>query len=82
MYYKGKRYIAMFKTEQLLKDVDWSNAPPNVLEKAVEEYNLRLEEAKQLREKHRLDDDLERLYYGIPVSFPRSKHAAKLALTL
>ncbi len=71
----------MFKTEAILKEVDWSQAPPDVLEKAVAEYNLRLEEAKDFKAKHS-GKDLEELYYGIPVVFPRSKHAVKLALSM
>ncbi len=59
--------------------IDWSQASPKFIEAALAEYQLRLEQRDEILSEFP-DEDYERLYYGIPVSMPRRKHAYKLAL--
>lgn len=70
----------MYELDKLMSSIDWSMVSPKFLEKAVSEYNLRKEEADSVREMNMSPEDLERYYYGIPVVFPRKKHAYKIVL--
>ena len=59
--------------------IDWSQASPKFIEAALAEYQTRLEQRDEILAEFP-DEDYERMYYGVPVSMPRRKHAYKLAL--
>lgn len=64
----------------ILKDVDWSQVNENFLEAAVAEMEERKRLAAELSEKNDNNKELlYRIWKGAPVSFPRTKHAAKMA---
>ena len=72
--------LNMIELDKLMNQIDWSQVSPKFLEKAVEEYKLREEEAQEIIEQDMSSEDLERFYYGVPVVFPRKKHAYRIAL--
>lgn len=73
--------LNMIELDKLMAQIDWSQVSPKFLDKAIEEYKLREEEAKEIRDKNLSTEELERFYYGVPVAFPRKKHAYKMAMT-
>lgn len=73
--------LNMIELDKLMSQIDWSQVSPKFLDKAIEEYKLREEEAKEIRDKNLSTEELEKFYYGVPVVFPRKKHAYKMAMT-
>jgi hypothetical protein len=67
------------KLNAQLKNVDWSQASPEALELAVAEMKHREKLAEELA-LSKGKDEIKNIYYGVAVSFPRTKHAAKIAL--
>lgn len=72
--------LKMIELDKLMSEIDWSQVSPKFLEKAVEEYRIREEEAKEVRKMCLSAEELERYYYGVPVVFPRKKHAYRIAM--
>ncbi len=70
----------MLQSQKAMVEIDWSQAPVEVLAKAIEEYNIRIQMAEEILRDYTLEtEELKRLYYGVPVTFPRKKHAYRIA---
>ena len=68
----------MIELDKFLEKIDWSQVSPKFLERAMQEYTVRLAERDAVLAEFP-NEDFERMYYGVPVSFPRRKHAYKMA---
>ena len=68
----------MLQSDKIMAEIDWENVSAKFLERAMQEYTVRKEEAEKILAEYP-DEDFERMYYGVPVSFPRRKHAFKMA---
>lgn len=72
--------MKVIELDKLLSQIDWSSVSPKFLEKAVEEYRIRSQEAEDIKAQNFTLEELEVHYYGMPVVFQRKKHAYKIAL--
>lgn len=74
--------MCMIKVQRMLEELDISQAHDRLLERAVEEMEIRKKEAEEILKKGFSLKDLEDHYNGVPVVFPRLKHAYKIAMEL
>lgn len=74
--------MCMIKTQRILEELDISQAHDSLLERAVKEMDIRRKEAEEILKKGFSLKDLEDHYNGVPVVFPRLKHAYKIAMEI
>jgi len=75
--------MSNLQVDRTMKTIDWSQVSAGDLESAIAEFNLRMGRAREMYEEHKEGPEyLERLSHGTPVTMPRIKHTAQLAVAL